>query len=282
MDKPWIIGLAGGDYDDWIEIFGMLEEYVKGFVIATHSHVPVHVEDKITQNIKSPEKIHWIPIKWCGRLDFSRNHCLYWGPIKNGDWVICLDDLERLKPKFFENYENLIKTMANHRFDGAVLRGKRFLFRQNPFVEFVGNPHEGLRGLYNQLELTQVQEYSNYDDFFANLRPERRPKDHFIGHFLKYYFYPNSNHCLLGCEHNVTLYKEREMRRREFMSVCEASGINDDKELLAWWKEKGIDGMEDYINKEIILNDAYRHFILGEEVVNKYDDKDIYSNVPQI
>ena len=238
-------------------------------------HLPVDEGYEYLKSIKKDGKIQ--TLEFCNRLDFSRNHYLFNGTMQTGDWMIFLDDVERLYPVFFENWKELKNILDYNNIDGCVLHGKRFLYRYSEYLEHRGNPHEGVSGAKNVIELTSLDKYKDITWFFGSVRNINRDKYHFVAHYLKYYCYPNSNHCLLGCESDIPRFHNRQRVRHQFRQYCEQIGVLPmTPEKFQWLCANKMSEIRDFINKEKILNDAYRYFFLNKKDFN--DDHD-YNNI---
>jgi hypothetical protein len=237
-----------------------------------------HGWDQGYEYLKSVAEV--IDLKWCGRLDLSRNIVLNYAGLSHGDRVVIVDDLERIKPEFFElldKYGDDIFSQA----DVFLLHGKRFMFSYSENLHFSGNPHEGLQGGQRYAELTDILPFSDSSLYFENVRPKYRKPFEWIEHYCKYYFYKNSNHILLGCEGKPELVQKRAVIRYHFLRYLDELGIEHDVDsLIGYWKSGKLnDRMREFINSEKILNDLYRFEILGERDLTDSHD---YENIKEI
>ena len=275
MNKITLCGMSGytdEDFQNLIEIVEPIKENISKIVwTINYNNIKdiSNLESNLLFNqLKNNYNIFFIFNQWMFRNDFARNSYLFSGYIKHGEICINLDTLERLKPTFFENFDGLFQLMMQNQIDGFVLHGKRFLFVYNDYLEHRGNPHEGIQGLQRVMELTQIEEYENIDKFFENIRPQRRDKYHFVDAYIKYYYaYPNSNHCLLGCENNQELFQQREKLRRSFRLYCSQNlKLDFDLESLKYYiLNNDLDEfMKKAFNQERILNDFYRYHKLND------------------
>lgn len=275
MNKITLCGMSGytdEDFQNLIEIIEPIKERVSK-IVWTINYTNIKDIFNLDSNflfnqLKSNYNIYFIFNQWMYRNDFARNSYLFSGHIKYGDICVNLDTLERLKPKFFENFDIIVQIMIQHKFDGFVLHNKRFIFIYNDFLEYKGNPHEGIHNLQKIGEITQIEEYKNIDDYFENIRPQKRDKYHFVDAYVKYYYsYPNSNHCLLGCENDQELFQKREHLRRFFRLYC-YKNLNLDFTvdcLKHYILNNDLDEfMKQAFNEERILNDFYRYHKLND------------------
>ena len=213
--KLWLIGITNeGHENDLRELLEPIKEHFDGLVWTFH--YPKDSGADYLESVKGEGEI--IYTKWCNRLDFSRNHCLYQGPIKHGDWFLTIDTLERLSPEFTENLKRFCEFLDTQEVDGCFLYNKRFMFKFNEETEFALNPHETVYGHKRAIELSD-QDFWN-ESYQKNVRGEKR-KDlfHFIDHNFKYYLFPNTNHLALGFEKDLHLIKKRYKNRGKFLQA---------------------------------------------------------------
>ena len=95
--KIWLIGITSeGHEEDLRDLIEPIKNHFDGLVWTFH--YPLDSGHSYLESVKKDGEI--ICTKWCNRMDFSRNHCLYQGPMKIGDWFLTIDTLERLSPDF--------------------------------------------------------------------------------------------------------------------------------------------------------------------------------------
>ena len=126
--RLWLIGVTNeGHEKDLRELIEPIKDDFDGLVWTFH--YPKDNGADYLESVKGEGEI--IYTKWCNRLDFSRNHCLFQGPIKIGDWFLTIDRLERLSPDFTKNLKILCADLDDLNIDGTYLYNKRFLFKLN-------------------------------------------------------------------------------------------------------------------------------------------------------
>lgn len=239
-------------------------------------HRPLDEGFDYLNSIKKEGKI--IDIDFYQRLDFSRNISLFGGTMKTGDFMFILDDLERLSYKFFDLWPSFKQFLVQNNIDGVLLYGKRFLYRYNEFLEYKGNPHEYLYSPYklNIIELTNLEPFKDTSWFWGSVRNINRDKYHFVEHYLKYFLYPNSNHCWLGNEQKPEIYQTEETVRRQFRYYLEQNNFLPlTKDKFIWLCNYKLDDIRDWLNNSKILNDAYRYLVLNK---TDFEDDHNYSN----
>lgn len=269
MQQFHICGLCNDDINqqDLKELLEPIFPYYNSLNWVVHTPLIENGAHKYLESIKKEGKI--IYTDWCFRLNFSRNHYLCQGTMKNGDWFISLDPMEVLKPEFFEKWPQLKQLLESNQIDGVLLYGKRFLYRYNDYLEHKGNPHEYLVGNSKTVELTNIEEYKNTEWFWGSRRAEKRDKHDYVWHFVNYMTnYPDSNHMLLGLDrysNKEEIFQVRENIRRQFRYFCQRLDLLpltiDKFKLLC---NDHFEEMKFFINSERIINDAYLYYILGK------------------
>tara|TARA_R100001086_G_scaffold247263_2_gene181062 strand:+ start:17 stop:856 length:840 start_codon:yes stop_codon:yes gene_type:complete len=269
--RLWLIGVTNeGHEKDLRELIEPIKDDFDGLVWTFH--YPKDNGADYLESVKGEGEI--IYTKWCNRLDFSRNHCLFQGPIKIGDWFLTIDSLERLSPDFTKNLKKLCEDLNDLNIDGTYLYNKRFLFKLNEETRFVNNPHEGITGVSKTMEISNQPFWKK--EYQKNVRSERRQDPyHFIKHNFKYYFFPNSNHLILGFENDQNLIKKRYQNRAKLLKEIYDQGFDplDIKSVEDCLKNHLTDDMRECINFDKFLNDWYRYEVLDQKegLIDKHD-----------
>ena len=288
MNKIVLCGMCGSSQEDLnhlVEIIEPIKENIEKIVWTINYK---NLSDILNLDfsaklgsLKEKYNIYFVYNQWMYRNDYARNSYLYSGHLKNGDICINLDTLERLKPSFFSNFDNLINLMTKNNIDGFFIHNKRFIFIYNDYLEYRGNPHEGIFGLQNPVELTSINEYKNLDEYFENVRLKFREKYYFVDAYTRYYYsYPNSNHCWLGYENNMEFIKKRENLRRVFRIYCSNElGLDFEVESLKnYILNNELDTfMKNAFSQERILNDFYRYHKLNDRSFEDRNTWDLIS-----
>tara|TARA_Y100000401_G_scaffold117447_1_gene126286 strand:+ start:542 stop:1384 length:843 start_codon:yes stop_codon:yes gene_type:complete len=273
--RLWLIGITTeGHKEDLQELLEPIKDHFNGLIWTFH--YPKDEGADYLEEIKGEGEI--IYTKWCNRLDFSRNHSLFQGPMRVGDWFLTIDTLERLSPEFTKNLKNFCIDLDNQRVDGVYLYNKRLLFKFKENTAFINNPHEGIVGCSKTLELTNQPFWK--EEYQKNVRSEKRQDPLFyIKHNFKYYLFPNTNHLVLGLEHDPDLIRKRYDYRSKFLKEVYEEGFypfcpESVKECLSGFLT---DEIKECINFDKFLNDWYRYEILGqrEGFVDSHDFKHV-------
>jgi hypothetical protein len=265
MSKLYLCGITTiGKYDNLKELIDPILSYFDGLIWTFHDGKDEGSE-YLEQNKKDGAIVY---ARFCKRHGYSMQHYLWQGPMQDGDKFIQVDDMERLSFNFCAiTLPKLLQIMNSNNFAMIANYGKGLIYRYNEQLEFRGSPHWyalNLDGPSTNIELPLTE--------FWNVRDRYRDKFQFIFHYIKYYLYPaGSNHSLLGLDHHPQqngFFVEREKRRLEFRKEMikrnyplTTEGVKD-----LFIKELD-DIIKDYINKDLILNDFYRHVILNDQTV---------------
>ncbi len=214
--KLFIIGMNGEDpLIDLKDCLDDIKDKVDGLVWRHHGKIGTE-QHQYLESIKGSGEI--LCEKWNNRMCHARNACIWSGTLKENDIFITIDVMEKLKPEFFDKLGDLLSLMINNNVRSVYLHGKHFLFFCNEELSFVSSPHCGVAGTYNNtIELTQVKGFENSEEYFINMRPAKRNASICYLAFLRYYFYPCSNHIVLSIENQPELINKRAILRKEFL-----------------------------------------------------------------
>tara|TARA_B100000963_G_scaffold67137_2_gene55268 strand:+ start:53342 stop:54181 length:840 start_codon:yes stop_codon:yes gene_type:complete len=271
--KLWLTGVTTkGHEQDLKELIEPIKNDFDGLVWTFH--YPKDEGSDYLESVKGDGEI--IYTKWCSRLDFSRNHSLYQGPMRFGDWFLTIDTLERLSPKFTKFLKKLCADLNDLDIDGVFLHNKRLLFKLKENTSFINNPHEGITGCSKTIELSKQTFWD--ETYQSNVRDQKR-KDpyYFIEHNMKYYLFPNSNHLVLCVEDKPDLINKRYEFRQKLINEVNRLGFYayDIKSMEECFRNKLTPILRECLNFEKFLNDWYRYKILKQKVgiVNSHDFK---------
>ena len=145
---------------------------------------------------------------------------------------------------------------------------------------FLGSPHWGLQNARPKaIEMSNFEDYKDEMTYSYNVRGDgRRSDDHFVDHFVKYYYvYGRSNHLLLGRENDQEEFKKHEENRQLFRFYCRHElgldfTIESLKEHFAKGDWKDDDFFVSYVSEEKILKDFYRYHFLKHDL-NDLEEK---------
>lgn len=224
------------------------------------------------------------------KMDFLQNHSFamnrfLFDPriIAGQDWILLRDSAERVNPEFAKNIKGFVQELENNHISVVYNYSKCLLFKKTEDCFFHGSPHWGLQNVSgNAIPLEKMGGlYSDEKNYCYSVRGEKRPDHHWIKHYLSYYLYQSSNHMLLGNENDQPTYKKLEARRRIFRLVCinkyRLNPLLKADDLISYWKTATLDKEDlDFINNEVILNDAYHFFVKGTDyaiIKQNHDNK---------
>ena len=81
-----------------------------------------------------------------GHHDWTMNLWLYGSGLKEGDWAVFRDSMERFNPKWAKNIKNFLASYEMAGIRSIYNYGKIFAFKWNDSLFFQGSPHFGLHG----------------------------------------------------------------------------------------------------------------------------------------
>ncbi len=276
--KLFFCAMVGpGSLENLKELLEPIKQYFDGICVVLHD-ARGSKEDEYLESIKGEGAVIHLPFS--KRHAFSRNHFLWCGGIPEGSWICMADHLERINPSFAANLRNMIAGFETQGINTCFYYNKAFIYQQHESLEFSGSPHEGLRRNDGQMRAIELSTYFPVEsDVRYSVRHLKRDMPFsWVDHYLKYYVsYPwGSNHCLLGnCDRpwegtEMEIFQRREavrltfrdeMRRRGVPLTCAA--------LKDYWLSHPLDDkMRYYLNKDKILQDAWRLYVQKDETVN--------------
>tara|TARA_R100001163_G_C5064476_1_gene202108 strand:+ start:1808 stop:2644 length:837 start_codon:yes stop_codon:yes gene_type:complete len=269
--KIWFIGVTHeGNAKHLKELIDPIKDCFDGLIWTFH--YPLDDGYDYLESVKGEGEI--IKSNWCNRLDYSRNHCLYQGPMQIGDWFFTVDCHERMSRDFAQSLRTVSDSSDENGIDGIFLHGKRFAAKLKEETEFSGNPHEGIRAMTRAIEITKTDYWK--DSFFKNIRQDSRDKFAIFMSAMKYYIFPQTNHLLLHFENDRELVRARYKTRSRFLSEITRLGYNPyclDSVKSCIQKEL-TEELRECINSEKILNDWYRYEFLGaRDLIDQHDFK---------
>jgi hypothetical protein len=275
--KFWFCGMSGpSSIENLQELLEPIKDYFNGIVWVLHDSRDSQ-ESKYLESIKGEGKI--IHYEYHQRHDISRNHYLWCGPIKNGDWVMVCDDLERLNTTFVKSFQNIVEEIfIPSNINMGVYYGKPLLFEYHESLVYQGSPHEGLfrrDGLTSAREIKDIWPVET--DVRYNVRPFKRKEPfHWVRHFARYMLMPwGSNHALLHLELRAKtreefnkLFQERESLRVEFLNYLDERGIERNVDaVIKLFSSTLDDRLKKFINNEKVWNDLYRLYVLDDNTI---------------
>jgi hypothetical protein len=280
MSKIWLTLVTGpGAVDDLRELWEPIKDYMSGICCVCHAEMgseeALYLEDN-----KKEGRVIYLP--YVGRHDLARNVALHCGVVRDNDIVVCTDTLERPAPAFCRDVSNLLSGQLNTLF----FFGKILAFRYHESIIYRGSPHEAFLRQDGQMRAIDLahgwgENKIHEAEIRANVRPQKRPPDHWVSHFARYMLLPwGSNHALLGLEKNgdpATLFPVREAKRLAFREEMRRRGYPLTIEGLRHMLSGPIDAtLRDMIQSDKTWSDWYWYYIKGrKDVVCSHDDRDM-------
>lgn len=256
-----------GSLADFIEMWEPIKGFFHGLIVVYHGDKQ-DPEALYLEANKGNGRVIYFPFS--GRYDFSRNAYLYCGPQQTGDWCIVSDVLEHVNPQFAMGLPFFLGNWERQNVNMLYFYGKVLAFRHHESLYYQGFPHEALQRQDGQGRGAEIKDlFQNEADVRENVRPKKRDRFHFVGHYLTYALLPwGSNHYFLGLEGKPNareLFMEREYGRLKFIDLLRELGIPRTKEgVIEYMKRSEWDQrFRAHVAKDKICNDAYRYFVLG-------------------
>lgn len=208
-----------------------------------------------------------ISLPWTNNHSWSMNAFLNSDKMQPNDWFVLLDTSERMDVDFAHSLKGFIREFEKRNIQSVYHYSKLVIAKYNSDLVFFGSPHWGLHGTRDhkiKLEDCSKQVY------IYSVRGDKRPKDHFVNHFVKYYLYKNSNHLLLGRENAYDEFRVHEEIRNKFRLHC-FNDLNiyplNTTTLLHYLKNNELKyETKWFLNFEPILNDFYRYRVLNHSL----------------
>lgn len=271
-----------GDYQNIVELVEPVKQYFNGVCALLHDCDFIDKESEYLIKVNNDSGGGNILFgSYRGRHDHSRNRILYETCIKEGDFLVQIDTLERVAVEFAANaLLYLTKWMVDKNIDVCYYFGKPYVIRFREDMRYHGNPHESLVGdrHLNCVELNR--QFKDESKVRINVRPIKRIDPyHWVGHYAKYYFLPNSNQCLLGLDHRPKdSFERRQNLREEVKRYLLANGHDFSLDsFVSLYQSKPMDeSMKKFLSEEKILQDIIRYKVWGErDLADDHSWKDI-------
>ena len=222
----------------------------------------------------------------------SMNLFLHNKKIEDGDWILLRDGEEKINPQFSSGIYGFINMLESKGINTVLQYSKLLLFKRFPQQFFYSTPHWGFSGRRDiAVQIENQGWFQKDEDYCYSVRNKNRHKYHFVRAYCRYYLILDSNHSALGLDKNIQqgqsweqAFSIREEKRRNFRKElinngyeCSMTGID---KLLDDTKKNGLPKWAiKYFNNEKILNDLYRHEVLGLE---DFNDDHAWDNMVKI
>lgn len=276
-----------GSLEDLRELWEPIKSHFDGLSVVCHAG-PHSPEGRYLENeIDGGNRGYVTYLPYTGRHDLSRNTALWCGGIEQGDWVMQIDTLERVPIEFASIARTLVQAFKAQGTNTVYYYGKPILFQYHESLRYVGTPHEGLQRGDSQMRAMELSsQWPDESKVRLNVRPLKRPRDHFIKHYARYSLLPwGSNHYLLpvsGKPNASELFAQRETARMGFIALIRELGISRDVESILEYMRAPVPmdpRFVAHLQRDKVWNDVYRRYILGRD--DFVDDHD-WSNLVEI
>jgi hypothetical protein len=269
MSRLFLIGMTQNQVDNIRDLTNPIYEHIDGLCFVDHGSTDGTRE--LLEERKGDGKV--LDEQWVNAHDYSLNHILLKGGIKEGDRICLRDSMERFNPTWAKELPNILSQFISQGIESFYYCGKGFAFVFNDRMVFNGSPHWGLEGRkQGGIDLSQ---YWSEESKTATWRikdgePGGRPFDNKINHEAKYaWTYGRSNHLLLGLEKELDQFYRAEEIRQQIRDIAREEKIEFDmdglKKFMEWFREVDYSNFRIWINSHRVWKNFYRYRILGED-----------------
>jgi hypothetical protein len=296
MNKPYLVFMSGpNEYENIFELVNPIKSYIRGVCAL------IHDADQFDKGVEYLLKINnelnagnIILGPYTGDYSLSRNRILRETGIKDGDFLLIIDTLERVSNKFAPEIDQLCNYMNNNNIDIIRYLVKPYLVKYREDLIYMGTPHEALITLTDAIlesenrlrviELSNNPSFRDESDVRINLRPIKRDSKHFINHYIKYLLLPNSNQNCLGLEHhgNAPALPKLEKLRKSLLKALRDNNLPRTTDGVKQLLSNGLDEVtRTIVNGHKQVNDFYRYFILKDDTVTDSHSQESWDNIPK-
>ena len=296
MNKPYLVFMSGpNEYENIFELVNPIKSYIRGVCALIHNadHFDKGVEYllKINNELNAGNIIFG---PYTGDHSLSRNRILKETGIKDGDFLLIIDTLERVSNKFAPEIDQLCNYMNNNNIDIIRYLIKPYLIKYREDLIYMGTPHEALITLTDAIlesenrlrviELSNNPSFRDESDVRINLRPIKRDSKHFVNHYIKYLLLPNSNQNALGLEHhgNAPALPKLEKLRKSLLKALRDNNLPRTTDGVKQLLSNGLNEVtRPIVNGHKQVNDFYRYFILKDDTVTDSHSQESWANMPK-
>ena len=134
------------------------------------------------------------------------------------------------------------------------------------------------------VDLARYDEWRDERKSRFNLRPQKRPPTHFLGHFFRYVMFKgNNNQMSCGNETNPEEYQRQESARQQFLIYCyRILGFEDITEeiMTDFIKKNGLTPeIQSFFNYNKHLNNWHRYHFLNhslDDIIKDNEEKKLF------
>ena len=277
MSKIYLCGITNNQYDNVKALTDPIYEHIDGLIWVYHkSDVESDGTLELLEERKGCGEV--IVTKWVNAHDHSMNKFLIESVLKEGDWFILRDSMERFNSEWAKDISQFLTNLDLNKIRSVYNYGKGFAFKWNDSMFFQGSPHWGLNGV--QHKMIELQNHFSEEKKEHTWRIKDgevggRPIDNKIDHEAKYsWVYGRSNHLYLGVDSsNHDEFQRAELIRLHTRDLARSASFKTDMDgLKSWIKflgEKDFEALRIFINSHRVWKNFYRYHFL------KHDFSDI-------
>ncbi len=287
MIKPYLAFMAGpNEKENLFELVEPIKPYIRGVCALIHDADSFDAGASYLLKVNNELGGGNVIFGPYGRHDASRNRILYETGIKEGEFYVQIDTLERMPLEFAANLSNLCGQMNAINLDVCHFYSKPYVVRFREDMRYQGNPHEALRSDFPMKEFELNTIYGDESKVRVNMRPIKRsnqPK-HFVMHYLRYLLLENSNQNLLGIEHHggQEAFPKLEYLRKFLVRLLKEHNLPRTPEgVIELLSPTLTENTRVVVNGHKQINDFYRLYVLGDESVTDSHAQKDWDNMPK-
>ena len=296
MNKPYLVFMSGpNEYENIFELVDPIKPYIRGVCALIHDSNEfdkgVEYLLKINNELGAGNIIFG---QYTGDHSLSRNRIFRETGIKDNDFLLIIDTLERVSDKFAPKIGDLCEYMSSNNIDIVRYLVKPYFVKYREDLIYIGTPHESLIILTDSIlekedrlriiELSNNPSFKDECDVRINMRPIKRDPKHFISHYVRYLLQPNSNQNFLGLELHggIHVLPRLEKLRKSLVKALSDNNLPRTTDGVKKLLSNGLNEVtRPIVNGHKQINDFYRFFILKDQTVTDSHTQESWDNMPK-
>lgn len=276
----YLCGMTCNEVENIRQLTDPVWEHIDGLIWVDHGSTDGTRE--LLEERKGQGEI--ISAKWTNNHDHSMNKWLLEGPLKEGDWFVIRDSMERFNPDYAKSLSGFLTSVQAQKIRSVFNYGKGFAFVKNDNMFFRGSPHWGLEGATSPaIELSDHFDEDKHEHTWRIRDGEEggRPIDNKIDHEAKYsWVYGRSNHLFLHVgEVDGDELARAESLRNLIRDYAFTNGFDKTiqglKDFMIFLRKEDVNNFAAWINSHKVWKNFYRYHFLED----KFEDIEATENV---
>lgn len=276
MSKVYLCGITSSEFDNLKALTDSCHEVFDGMIWVCDDKTDQATLDLLEERKGCGEILRR---KWTKDHDLSMNVFLRESVLKQGDWFVLRDSMERFNPEWVVNLPKLLDSLAMQRVQSIFNYGKGFAFQWHDGLVFFGSPHWGLHGirpLSIDFKDTFSEEEHQHTWRIRDGEEGGRPVDNKIDHEAKYLWcYGRTNHLYLGVDPDDPIAPaliERADTIRQVMrhwgnhiEGCGTDSVEGLKNFMLYLRKEDGEQLGHFVNSHRVWKNFFRYHILEED-----------------